>query len=292
MRSADFCIEVDFKKDSPNPSRVFRTITNLIDTFESLDEKLVHSISGEIKPILLLENVESGSIKTWLKQILQEVDDEALKNLDWKPQVGKYLVRAKYLFIDFIEKNTTITDRADIVELRRKLLGAAEDTQVLRIPVYTPLPDAEIANTLRELSSAVEPLQPGDSVKYLTNNEQATFNLEFHVSPETIEDLLTEETITSRNEMILKVKKPDFLGESMWTFKHETRTIEAKILDVEWLRKFQMREEEIRPGDSLRALVEIDAKYGFDAEVIAIHYRVTKILQVIKARNPRQEGLF
>jgi len=290
--TADFCIQVDFQKDSPNPARVFRTLTNLIERFETLDQELVHSINANIKPILLLEDIEAGSLKAWLKALLEEVDDDALKNLDWKPQVGKYLVTSKYILIRFLQENATITSRAQIDDLSLKLLRSAEETDVLRIPTYAPLPASEIANTLRLLSEATAPLQAGDSVKYITDDSEANFNLTFRVSPQTIEDLLTERTITSPNEMILKVKKPDFLGDSMWAFKHDSRPIEAKILDDEWLTKFQNREEEVRPGDSLRVAVDIEVKYGFDAEVVATHYLIRKVIEVMKAKTHPQEGLF
>ncbi len=93
--------------------------------------------------------------------------------------------------------------------------------------------------------------------------------------PETIEQTIT-----------------DFLGDSMWDFRHDTRTIRAKIVDSEWLQKFQSRSEQVRPGDAIRADVSVEAKYGYDGEVIAFHYRVEKIHEVIPAEHPHQDGLF
>ena len=256
-------------------------MTNLIEQFESLDQELVQSINGEIKPVLLLEDAESGSIRAWLKQILEGTDDDALKNIDWRPQVGKYLVAAKYCFVDFLEGHTKISNRAEISDIKQKLLATAEETDVLRIPTYSPMPDVRIAGALHELTEAVSPLRHGDSAKFIYEKSAASFNLDFSISPKTIEDLLTEETITSRSQMILKVKKPDFLGDSMWDFRHETRTIRAKIVDSEWLHKFQNRNEQVRPGDAIRADVKIDAMYGYDREVVAVHYRIEKVHEVI-----------
>ena len=52
---------------------------------------------------MVLEEIETGSIKIWLGNQLNRVDDDALKKLDWKPLVGKYLVRAKYVFYKVVK---------------------------------------------------------------------------------------------------------------------------------------------------------------------------------------------
>jgi len=90
----------------------------------------------------------------------------------------------------------------------------------------------------------------------------------------------------------LKIKKPDFLGESMWDFKHGVRPIQARIVDTAWLQRFQQRKEDVRPGDALRVVVETDAKYGYDGEVVALHHRIIEVKAVIPAQNPNQGGLF
>jgi hypothetical protein len=89
----------------------------------------------------------------------------------------------------------------------------------------------------------------------------------------------------------LKVKRPDYLGESMWDFRFETKTIPAKISDSQWLLKFQNREVEVRPGDALKAQVRIEVKYDFDGEVIASHYTITEVLEVITVNPPGQNEL-
>ena len=85
---SDFCLEVGFERGSEGPARVFSTIANLITAFQEVDRLLVRSIDSKIEPILLLEDVEAGSIRIWLRDRLLEADDEALKKLDWKPLVG------------------------------------------------------------------------------------------------------------------------------------------------------------------------------------------------------------
>ena len=71
---------------------------HLIESFEEIDKILVTSISSRIKPVLLLENIEAG-LRSWMAEILESVDDDAIKSLDWKKFVGSYLVKAKQWWI-------------------------------------------------------------------------------------------------------------------------------------------------------------------------------------------------
>jgi hypothetical protein len=98
--NADFALEIDFVPGSPDPARVFRSMTQLIDTFQRFDRELVQTIDVHIEPVMVLEDIEAGSVKSWLRAVLNATDDTGLQELNWKRIVGGYLVRAKYLIID------------------------------------------------------------------------------------------------------------------------------------------------------------------------------------------------
>lgn len=292
---ADFCIKVDYQKNSTNPARIFKYMSALLDNLQEIDHILVQSVDTDINPILLLEDIESGSIKTWLNQKvvkgLQEVDDEALKNLDWKQQVGKYLVKGKYLLIDFIQKKTQITDANEVKELQSKLLNAASESNIGQLSLYTPI---TVPNVIKAISLIVEPssyLEEGDTVSFQSEQGDSTFNAEFNFSPDSIEELFVKEVIESNSTMILKIKKPDYLGTSMWEFKHERKNIQARILDAYWLRQFQNRQIDIRPGDSIRAQVKTSVKYGYDYDVVSTAYEIIKIIAVINSTDTGQFSL-
>jgi hypothetical protein len=76
---ADFGIRIDFKKSVGNPRRVFDAASLLIEGFERLDDTVIEAIDSKIEPVLVLEDVEAGSIIIWLRNVLTAVDDEALK---------------------------------------------------------------------------------------------------------------------------------------------------------------------------------------------------------------------
>ncbi len=277
---SDFCIEIDFDRNLPNPERVFNAMAGLISSLKETDKILINSISSKIEPVMMLENIESGSIKTWLRQVLIETDDDALKNVDWKKQIGKYLVKGKYILLDFLDGKTTITDRKEIEGLQNNLTQLAEDTGVNEFPIYVKPNAVKLLKNMSEISDSVKVLGKTDTAKYISSEGNATFNLEMNFSPEGIESLITKESIENTVNTILKVKKPDYLGDSMWTLKYNGRSIEAKILDDNFLLSFQNREEDIRPGDSLRAELRITANYGYDNSHLDSKYDVIKVISI------------
>ena len=98
-------------------------------------------------------------------------------------------------------------------------------------------------------------------------------------------------TVVATNEMILKIKKPDYLGESMWEFRHGSTVILARGSDGEWLRQFQTREVQIRPGDSIRAVVQIINKYDFEGELLGTSYEISEVSEVVPMEDHIQLGL-
>lgn len=286
----DFGIEIQFDNTKENPSKAFRTLSEILEALHSVDLDLIGSIDSEIKPITILEDLQKGSIKGWFKNALEKIPDEGLKDLDWKKAVGHYLVKGKYLIVKFLEGKTAITTREEIKTLEAELYSLAKETDVKQIPFYTPIPTAKLVGSIRKVSASLQYASEGNRIIYVAGQqeERAEFNMEFNFSPESIEDLLTKETISSETEMILKVKKPDYLGDSQWELRHEKNAILVKILDTVWLRQFQDRKVNVRPGDSLRAKVKVLVHYDYNNEVIGIHYEITKVMDVIKAEASNQ----
>jgi hypothetical protein len=77
---------------------------NFIRGCEKLDAELAHAIDSNIETVLVLEDIEAGSIRVWLRNALRAAEDDALKKRDWKPLVGKYLVRAKYVDLRWLDE--------------------------------------------------------------------------------------------------------------------------------------------------------------------------------------------
>lgn len=290
--STRFGIEIDFKKGVGDPSRVFRAMSEIIDALHSFDKGLIGTVDTKLEPILLLEDVETGSIRSWLKQALESLDDEALKKGEIKAVVGTYLVKCKYLVINFLGKETQITNAQQIVELETEILIAAEETGIKQIPAYVPPSRQKLLQGIERISEALVPLLPEDKAVYLSSQGNAEFNLAFHITPEEIEDLITSEIIETPTTMIMKVKKPDFLGESKWDFKYDNRIIEVKMTDEEWVTDYQAGNVPINPGDAIKADVTVKVRYGLDREILSTLYTVQKVREVIHRKELNQDRLF
>ncbi len=291
-KTADFAIFIDYDTQG-SPTKALRAFSNIIEAFERLDRDLVGSIDSKIKPITVLEDLEVGSIKGWLKNRLDTVDDDALKELNWKKAVGSYLVKAKYAVVNFLEDKTEITTREEVMGLEAELYRLAEETEVKRFPIYKPIETKKLIGNLKNISESVKVIENGQArFEYIAEHKEANFNMEIELSPDNLIDLITKEKLSSTQEMILKVKKPDYLGESMWELRFERKVITAKILDDDWLTSFQSREIDVRPGDSLRATVEVIVKYDYNMEVIGTDYLLHSVKEVIKDEPDTQLEIF
>jgi hypothetical protein len=103
--------------------------------------------------------------------------------------------------------------------------------------------------------------------------------------------LLALTTVTNENELILKIKKPDFLGSSKWEFRYDGHTIEAKIQDFSWLDSFHENGAGVRPGGALRAIVRIEVPYDEENESLPPRYTVLKVEEVLPPPSEKKEQL-
>lgn len=288
----DFSIEIDFEKGAGSPSRVFRAMSDIIDALQETDRTLIKSIDSKIKPVILLEDVDGGSIKARLAQIIESIDDEGLKKGEYKIIIGNYLVRAKYLIIDFLKGKSNIQGVQEIEQLEKDLFTLAETTDVRALPFYAPVSRTELLADINKINSALEPLNETDKASFVVRpGEEVEFNLTLHIAPETIEELITANRREFVATLILKIKKPDFLGASQWDFRHGKDSFTAKMLDETFLDDFHERRVVLSPGDAIEAIVHTEVLYGFDNEVVITHNSVEKVLSVIKGMHYTQDSL-
>lgn len=282
---ADFAFEIDFIRGVGPASRVFEATHGFIKACEALDAELVKSIDSNIQTVLVLEDIQQGSIKTWLRSILLATEDDALKTLDWKPQVGKYLVKAKYAILRFTDEEGPMRSLPD---LREEIRQIASETDVRRLSDYSPPSPKALVTAIRDFQSVKDSLVEGDRARFISEASDVPsveFNLTFRMPVEAIEELAIARTIVvPSSEMILPVKKPDYLGDSKWQLRHGSRNIDAKLQDDAWLRRFQNREIDVRPGDALRCRVQIEYLYGHDNELLNERYAILEIIEVLVNR--------
>lgn len=285
---ADFGIRIDFKKGEGNPQRVFQSAVAMIGAMQRLDHALCAAVDTSLEPLMVLEEIETGSLIIWLKNILHRIDDEALKTLEWKPIVGRYLVRSKYAYIRW-------ANRADGERTIQALAGdirkIAEETDVKQFPDYAPPSTIALADATKGIENAKAYLVDGDKISYVVPDQPpADFDLAVRWDEKDLERMLVKETVKAENmPMTLIVKKPDYLGKSKWDFRHGGKMISANVGDEEWLRKFQTRQIDVRPGDAIRCTVNVENHYGYDNELVSETFAITKVTQILENQIQQSE---
>jgi len=287
----EFGLKIDFDKRADDPARVFRAMSDLVETCKAIDRSLVQSIHVSIDPVLLLEEVRGGSITAWFKNEFASPVDLEMRGFN-PSRIVQYLVQGKLALVDFVQQNAQICDRAQIDQLQKDIFDLVQKSGIKPLPIYTPVARKNLVSNIGKLQIALSHFQNNDRAAYLTpGGGKVEFNRALTFNPDDVADLLTKLSTSSTQEMILKIKKPDYLGESKWEFRHGTVKVDAKITDMVWLENFQQRNIDVRPGDSLRVAAQIVVKYGFDNEVIATQYTVLKVLEVMRASDYDQMSL-
>ena len=280
--SSLFCLTVEYDKQSPNPERVFLGIAKTLEAFKALDIQLASSVDNSIETEMLLEDVERGSIKLWVKNISNRIPESAIEDLEYKKIIGHYLVKAKYYVLQKCSDVDEIKDAEYVEEIENGIKEIADETGANGLGIYTAPPREALLTSVSKMSEAYELF---DSANVITMEDgegnRLTLNTDFRLTAENIDELCAGETIENDAELILKVRKPDFLADTLWTFKHGTETIQAKIDDKEWLGRYLNGEEAVLPGDSLRVRIHSVATYDNGQNLMKTKYSIIKVIDIV-----------
>lgn len=281
---ADFSFTIDFEKRAGDPRRVFDAASMLVDAFEMMDAAFAGVVDSKIQTVMVLEDVEVGSLKVWLRNLLRGVPDEAIKDFEWKKAVGHYLLKAKYLALKFCDNESAGREGLDI--LREEIRDLARETDVRHLPDYAPIHEGRLVASLDQLQNAKRTLGPKDRLTIETDDKTYEVDLNKTWSPsEVIVPTDTRETY-SDGEMFLTVRKPDMLGEAMWQFTHGKTNLSAPIHDDLWLSDFHDRKIPILPGDSLKCKVRFTYVYDDAGVLIEQKTEILEVLEVVKGPSP------
>jgi hypothetical protein len=211
--------------------------------------------------------------------------------LDVKAIIGNYLVSAKYRILKRLRDKDSLQDQ-NIKELQEELQKLAEETKIRKIPSYAIVRRRTLTEFWIRNSESTSVLGEADIAKYISSLGEVVLNKGQPISDEMRDQLLTNEIKESETVLILKVKKPDYLGYSRWLFHHDGHPIEASIEDKNWLSAFQNRQVIVRPGDSLKARLRSEIRTGYDSEDILVHHYVTHVIEIIPGEDNAQTFLF
>ena len=158
---------------------------------------------------------------------------------------------------------------------------------------YPQVNPASLIEAIKDFDEVKDHLAEGDEAAMIVpEGEPAEFDITFRVDIQEIQQLAVRE-VQEHNvpSMVLVVRKPDYLGSSMWDFRHGSRPLSARIEDEPWLRGFQARRIEVRPGDALRCRARIEMAYGHDNELMWERHFIEQVHEVLENRYGRQTSI-
>jgi len=284
-----FEIVIDFSKGG-NPNRVFRSMADLLDSLQDLDSTLSEVVGVKVENTLVLEDIEKGSLKTIIRNIIEDIPDEDLRDAKFKRILGYYLVKAKYAVLKWCEEIPKLTSPEQVDVLEGELVRIAEETNINQIPAYRAPDRVKLLTNISSVQKSTRHLIEEDSVHYNCAQGSSRVTDAIEISDAIVEQVLTREVLDDRSEAILKVKKPDYLGTSKWAFKFQGHAVDVSITDQEWLEKFQNKLVSVQPGDSIRGTIVQYTSYGHDNDVLAVRYELEHVKEVIEAKSFVQSG--
>lgn len=277
----DFDIRIEFVRGEGDPTRVFRSMAGLIDAVQRLDTHLAPMLGATVRTSLVLQDIEAASLKSRLRTVIESIPDEPLQQGEIKRLVGHFLLKGKHKVLDWCGGRKQISDRVEVNELESDLNKLARESDIEVLPAYAPIDTPSLLSDISAVNDAMAPLERRDQATFSSGEGRSAFSPDLIVSGDVIREIVTKERLQNTGERILKVKKPDYLGTSKWTFKYGMQMVEAKILDLVWLQRFQSGEVSLLPGDSLRVTLYEEVSYGYDGEVVHTDYEVRAVHGVV-----------
>lgn len=287
----DFAIEIDYIKGEGDPTRVFRSMISMIDACERMDSALLAAIDVRLRPMITLEDLEAHSLKSLLRTLVENIPNDALLHLDPKPLFGQYLLMGKKRIIDWTNDKPTITKVTEIAPLVDELNKLTGQTNVAKLPGFSLVNPKAVLSSMAGISESLAMLNEGDTMMYASRAGNANFNSKFKLSSEDVENLLTEKSLTSQSTMFLKVKSPDFMGESKWQLKHGSTSLSATIEDKAWLAAYHNGEIPLLPIDTINVVMQTTLKYDNTNELIGARYAILKVLGVLPGASGHDQYL-
>ncbi|SEP00523.1 hypothetical protein SAMN02799625_04435 [Methylobacterium sp. UNC300MFChir4.1] len=228
---ADLGVTIDFAKGAPNPRRVFGGLVTILEGLEALDRVVVAALDPRIVPLMVLEDVEAGSITAWVRTRLRQSDDEVLKSGDWKKAVGSILVKGKHRTLEYLDAKHAENEGQRLKQLRDDLQVLTESSPIRHLPQPAQIELRDLVKPLDQIQASQSALSPSDRLLLTTDAGVYEANVAETKRPS---EFVTEAegcTLSGVLPMNLLVRRPDYLGEAKWEFKHGRDTVTAAILD-------------------------------------------------------------
>ena len=284
-----FELLIDFESGG-DPSRVFKSMSDLLDVLQSVDQTLCEVIGLKIKRSLQLEGVHQDCFKSVIRNHIDDLPDEDLREKNNKQAIGSFLVEAKFVLLQWCAKTRSLSSDKEVAVLEKQLVKIAEKSKVNKIPAYQAPNRGKLLKNINVLRKSTRYLIGKDTASFACVHGNVSVHDGIEISDVMVKEVLVKQTIQKRNQALLQVKRPDYLGHAKWLLKHQGNSIDVVVLDDAWLEKFQNKEITVQPGDSLRGTLLQHIAFGHDMEIISIRYELEVVDGVVEGPKAVQSG--
>lgn len=274
-------IKLEFDPKTENPSRLFNSFAELIDSVSQLDTVLSKSVNTSISSKVYLDDIEKGSLIAKLWNELTISEDGKIDDLSDPQPAKEFVEEARSESIGFLTDGKSTVE--DLEQLSEKIKSIAQEKEIDKTFDYSDPNPIDLANSLNSINNSTNKLSDKEKFTFKSENEKGTREISKgtpKIDIEAVETALTQEELTNESVLFYKIKKPDFLGDSQWDFKLGKRSVKVKILHEEWLEKFQKGEKVVVPGDSLKVKVHQTTKYNRNGHLISEKLEITEVLDI------------
>lgn len=272
----DIGIRIDFARGFSDPVNVFSAMTTMLSAFRNLDDLLFYAVDPKLQPVMVLEEVEAGSMTSWIRNKLSNIDDGALKEFSIKQQIGSYAVLAKYRILKYLDERAEKEERQRLAQLQDDLYKLARQHATGTFPIPDHIPLRQLVGPMDQFQAAKIQLGPNASVTIKSELGNRVVNLAVTKKPSEYLNDNGEAPAKGTMEMTLLIRKPDMLGNSLWEFKHGKTAISAHIEDQNWMQRYRNGLEPLVPGASMVCTVRYEYVYDKAGALLnAVHDIVT-----------------
>ncbi len=239
----------------------FNSIQKFSEFLQEFDRLVLRSISYNAAPEYELEDVQFGSIRARVAQLLKAVPDDAIKDLEWKKLVGTLLVRVKYDLIAWLEGEREILTRRQLDALLKRIKRASRQLVAAGM-IVGEVNLFALVILLEKAQTICSNLKVDERFEYKSNDGVANLSIAISINKPKLLYELGQQQYENTALTVLKFKRIELLDDKpKWTFlkEGERGAITASITDEKWLDDYHACKITILPED--RILADLKIRY-------------------------------
>ncbi len=255
---------------NPEKDRLFNSfyvMSHFLEAQEKSSNLILSILDTNSVAYQQLDFIQKGSLIVKIYDILKSLNDDEIRNKGLIYIGREVIIAAKNALIEYIEKKEEINNKADIENIKDAIIENAKP----KIPSDQTLFLESAGNGIiasyvdislepyKKLSQTQELFYTNPDGKTTKINKSCSFN------SSSVEEDLSFVEIIKNIQIIVLVKKPDYIGESQWDFQMvsggNSYPLQGKILNEDWLKSFQNNSLSYMdmplPKDALRVIADL-----------------------------------